>query len=55
MAALPPGALPPLNNVVNLPAQPGNPPSIEDVMAACTYCREITIAHCAVYSLYCST
>jgi len=45
MAAYPPVALPPLNDVANRPVQPGSPPSVNDVLAARKYRNEIAVAH----------
>jgi hypothetical protein len=44
-AALLPIALPPLNNVVNLPPQPQNPPSAVNVVEGRKYLGEIKIAY----------
>lgn len=38
-------ALPPPNGIINLPDQPGDPPSSDDVLSACTYCLDIKAAH----------
>jgi len=43
--ALPPVALPPLNNIVNLPPQPQNPPVASDVVASHKYMKDIVVAH----------
>ena len=47
MEALP-VALPPLNHAVDLPALPENPPSVEDVTAACAYRHQVTVAYSVV-------
>ena len=44
-AANPPIALPPFNNVINLPPQPENPPVASDIVAAHKYKKEVIIAH----------
>jgi hypothetical protein len=43
--AIPAIALPPLNNVINLPPLPQNPPVASDIVASHIYTKEITIAH----------
>jgi hypothetical protein len=42
---LPPVPLPPLNNVINLLAQPQNPPIASDIIALHQYKKDITVAH----------
>jgi hypothetical protein len=44
-ANLPPVPLPPLNNVINLPAQPQNPPVASDIVASHRYKKDIIVAH----------
>jgi hypothetical protein len=41
----PPVPLPPLNNVINLPAQPQNPPIASDIVASHRYKKDIIVAH----------
>ena len=45
MAAAPPIPLPPLNDVINLPPQPQNPPVARDIAAAQQYKKNIIVAH----------
>jgi hypothetical protein len=43
--AIPPIALPPFTNVINLPPPPQNPLVASDIVASHRYTKEITIAH----------
>jgi hypothetical protein len=43
--ALPPVALPPLNNIINLPPKPQNPPVASDIAASNRYKKDIEIAY----------
>jgi hypothetical protein len=43
--ALPPVALPPLNNIINLPPKPQNPPVASDIAASYRYKKDIEIAY----------
>jgi hypothetical protein len=45
MAAALPIPLPPLNNVINLPPQPQNPPIAGDIAAAQQYKKDIIVMH----------
>ena len=53
-ANLPPVALPPVNNVINLPNQPQNPPVAADIAAARQYKKSVLVAHgklwCKIWS-----
>ncbi|KIM73380.1 hypothetical protein PILCRDRAFT_15286 [Piloderma croceum F 1598] len=42
---IPPVALPPLNNIINLPPQPQNPPVDRDVVVGYHYNKDIVVAH----------
>jgi hypothetical protein len=43
--AIPPVALPPLNNIINLPPQPQNPPVDRDVAVGHKYQTDMIVAH----------
>jgi hypothetical protein len=51
--AIPCVALPPLNNVVNLPPRPQNPPVPRDITVGYKYTKDIVIAYGKVQS-HCS-
>jgi hypothetical protein len=42
---IPPVALPPLNNIINLPPQPQNPPVDRDIVVGHHYKKDIIVAH----------
>jgi hypothetical protein len=43
--AFPPVNLPPLNNIINLPLEPHNPPIASDIVASQKYKKDVEISH----------